>query len=187
MAGKSRKWPEGCAIGCGALVVLGLVFGGITWLGMMQLSHKAIESRAALDQAYPSQETFTPALDGSIAPDRIERFIAVREALMVACPQFTEHRAVFQRMQKYDEAEEEPPAGDFLNVTGSMPSGGSGATSTTTPSRETKPWSSTNWGSASTPGSLSSPTTAGSAMSPWIFCSKTTRSPRSIPVAFAAR
>ena len=121
MAGKSRKWPEGCAIGCGALVVLGLVFGAITWLGMMQLSHKAIESRAALDQAYPSQETFTPALDGSIAPDRIERFVAVREALMAACPPFTEHRAVFQRMQKYDEAEEEPPAGEFLNVTGSMP------------------------------------------------------------------
>lgn len=121
MAGKSRKWAEGCAIGCGALVVLGVVVGAITWLGMMQLSGKAVDTRAALDAAFPSQEVYTPPLDGAVEPDRMDRFLAVREALMPWCETFSGYRAYFGRMKDFAESEDEPPPGDFVKATGFLP------------------------------------------------------------------
>ncbi len=121
MAGRLRFWPEGCAIGCGVLAIIVIVVGAVGWLGMMQLSGKAMESRAALEEAYPAQSAYTPPLDGAIAPDRMERFLAVRDALMPWCEAFTSYRTVFLRMEEYEQSDEEPPAGEFAKDTGSIP------------------------------------------------------------------
>jgi hypothetical protein len=120
MAGARGKWIERGGIGC--LVLLGgvAVLLGSAWLVMMNLTNEAVKTRRSLDAALPSQETYTPPADGSIPPQRLERFLAVRRALMPYCETFSRHRTAFSRMETLEESEEEPPAGEFLGSLGAV-------------------------------------------------------------------
>lgn len=97
------------------LLVVGFGLFASKWLVMMRLTSRAVETRRALDTAFPSQDVFTPPLDGIVRSDRMERFLAVRRTLMGECGAFTSYRAAFQGMEELDRAEEEPAAGDFFS------------------------------------------------------------------------
>lgn len=120
--GTRDGWPVRIGAGCLVLLVAGAIVLAVVWVGMMSLNRRAVDTRQALDENYPSQETFTPTPEGSIPPERMERFLAVRRTLLPYCETFSAHRAVFRRMEGYEEAEEEPETGEFLRSVGAVTS-----------------------------------------------------------------
>ena len=80
---KQNQWLVGCGSGC---VVIVLIFVGLGFLGARfvrqttQGFEAAIETRQDLEQRFGAAESYIPAPDGAIAPERLEAFLAVREA-----------------------------------------------------------------------------------------------------------
>ena len=108
MANAGTGWLKGCAIGCGAMVLLGIlgtVGGG--W-ALLRPLHQATAAREDLDARYPDQAGYTPPSEGAVPADRMEAFLAVRTELMPHCAGFTAAMGQFRRM---DEMGEHPGAG----------------------------------------------------------------------------
>ncbi len=87
MTNKGSNWLLGCGLGCGLLVVLaiGLTAGGFFVVKesveeTMEGFGEAVESRRQLEERFGKPETFVPAADGSVAAQRLEIFLTVREA-----------------------------------------------------------------------------------------------------------
>jgi len=98
MAGSGRKWLIGCGVGCAAavlLLILLIVGGGFL---MTRSFDRAAGHQKQLAELYGSREDFIPPADG-IGPDRIERFLAVREILMDNCAGFQDIAADFRSME----------------------------------------------------------------------------------------
>jgi hypothetical protein len=100
MAGSTGKKLKGCLVGCGSLVLLGLLLLLIQYLGIRWAAGRAIESRTALAERFDSQSTFTPAADGTIHPERLNRFLSVREAMFPFCDSLTAIQEPFARMEQ---------------------------------------------------------------------------------------
>ncbi len=112
MAGATRKWLLGCGIGCGAFILLvgaGLIGGSLV---MLKPFKSAIKTREVLDERHGLQEQYTPALDGAVAPDRIETFLRVREQLMAFCDDFAN---VDSSIERLDELEEDASKKEVLS------------------------------------------------------------------------
>ncbi len=75
------QWLKGCALGCGALVVLFVLFIVGMSVSMRTAFDDAHEDREILEQQFGEVDLFTPAVDGSVAEDRVAAFLTVREAL----------------------------------------------------------------------------------------------------------
>jgi TonB family protein len=82
--GTTQKWLIGCGIGCAALILLivGLVTSGIFFVrSKLQPLQEASDSRKAIIAAYGAPESYVPPASGTIAPERMEAFLSVRDAL----------------------------------------------------------------------------------------------------------
>ena len=80
---KTNSCLIGCGIGCLILlaVAIALFAGGAVWFrGMVGGFEEAVETREAVEEEFGGPDEFTPAADGSIAPDRVEAFLAIRAA-----------------------------------------------------------------------------------------------------------
>lgn len=79
----TKKWLIGCGIGCGVIILI-LIALGIT--GYMFFKNIADEFKdydalmTTLTERHGSIKEFTPHPDGTISPERLEAFLAVREA-----------------------------------------------------------------------------------------------------------
>jgi hypothetical protein len=79
----TKKWLIGCGIGCGVIILI-LIALGIT--GYMFFKNIADEFKdydvlmTTLTERYGSIKDFTPNPDGTINPERVEAFLAVRKA-----------------------------------------------------------------------------------------------------------
>lgn len=76
-------WLWGCGIGCGALVLLcvaGAVAVGLFFKNTTSGFASAAESRKALESRFGQADEFAPWPDGVIPGQRLEAFLAVREA-----------------------------------------------------------------------------------------------------------
>jgi TonB family protein len=83
----TQKWLIGCGIGCATLIVLivGLITSGIFFIrGKFQPLQEASNSRRAIVAAYGAPESYVPPANGAIAPERMEAFLSVRDALKSA-------------------------------------------------------------------------------------------------------
>ena len=81
MSGTIKQWIQGCAIGCGALILFSIfLLVGFT-VSMRTAFNAAHEDRQLLTERFGASTEFTPAIDGAIADDRIVAFLTVREAL----------------------------------------------------------------------------------------------------------
>ena len=84
MSNTTTKVLAGCAVGC-LLVVLAL--GGLGWMGYRWAKTAAEVVEAAeraedrLEAEYGLVREFTPPMDGRLALDRVETFLAVRELM----------------------------------------------------------------------------------------------------------
>jgi len=68
-------------MGCGGLVVLFVLFIVGMSVSMRTAFTDAHDDREILEQQFGEVDVFTPAVDGSVAEDRVAAFLAVREAL----------------------------------------------------------------------------------------------------------
>ncbi len=82
MSNTSSKWLTGCGIGCGVMIIIGiLIFVGGYFLVRDTVSDfkKVEDVTLELEKNYGKVEDFTPWSGGVIPADRIETFISVRE------------------------------------------------------------------------------------------------------------
>jgi hypothetical protein len=113
-SGKGKLFKYG-SIGCGAIVLLGLIlFGGLTF-SVFRGYEKALESREVLDENYETQDGFTPGV--ILSEERLRRFVDVRWAVFPFCEKATTHQQAFAKMKAYAEMEH-PPAGAMLRDSG---------------------------------------------------------------------
>lgn len=83
MATTGQKWLIGCGIGCGGallLLVVGLFAIGFVVNKTMEGFEQAEQSRDRIEQEIGPGSEYTPEPDGAIPPERMEVFLAVREA-----------------------------------------------------------------------------------------------------------
>ncbi len=83
MASTTQKWFIGCGIGCGFIILIIAVIGGGIFFAVKDVVKEAEsieESQEALREVFGGPDEFIPAADGSIAPHRMEAFLATREA-----------------------------------------------------------------------------------------------------------
>lgn len=83
MATTGQKWLIGCAVGCGGvmlLLVVGLLAVGFVVKQSVEDFQAAQQSREQLEEKVGKGTDFTPEPDGSIPSERMEVFLAVREA-----------------------------------------------------------------------------------------------------------
>lgn len=84
MSNTTTKVLAGCAVGC-LLVVVAL--GGLAWMGYRwaktaaEVIEEAERAEDRLETEYGSVREFTPPVDGRVAVDRVEAFLAVRELM----------------------------------------------------------------------------------------------------------
>lgn len=80
----TRNLLIGCGIGCGVLVLVFLVIGGGGFFFVKQMIDKVERIDTATDavtERYGRIVDYRPAADGTIAPARVEAFLAVRDRM----------------------------------------------------------------------------------------------------------
>lgn len=84
MASTGKKWAIGCGVGCGLMLLVTLMVGGGLFMavrGVMKEADTIEESYETLEADYGQAEDYTPTVSGAIPPERMEIFLAVREAM----------------------------------------------------------------------------------------------------------
>jgi len=117
----TKKWLTGCGLGCGVVAILGIVgvVGGS--FVIMNDFKDAIADRETLDARHGDQPDFTPSADGTIAPERMEAFLAVRAAAMTLCDEFMTTAGKFEQMDELDEdASRKEAFSGIMNLTGDI-------------------------------------------------------------------
>ncbi len=79
---------------------------------MMKPFKQAVQTRHLLDNQFGNQAEFVPSWDGSVAPERMDAFLAVRQKLMLTCDDFS---AVDEQFDRLDEMGEDAPIGELLS------------------------------------------------------------------------
>ncbi len=81
----TKKWLIGCGIGCGAiaLIVIILVMGGFFFVrNIVQDFRSSEELMDTLVEEFGAIQDHCPSPNGTIEPERLEAFLAVREAMV---------------------------------------------------------------------------------------------------------
>lgn len=94
------------ALGCGAAVLLGIGAIVVLTVAVMRPFDAAVDDREILDTRFGSRSDWTPSPDGSIAPGRMEAFLAVRRAVQPLCEEFTATEDQIMSMQRFDDQED---------------------------------------------------------------------------------
>ena len=118
MAGSSSKWLVGCGFVCAVLIV-GL--GAVGYFGVRNLVREfdAAESVGReVSSRFGEVEDFTPSADGTIAPERIEAFLEIRE---VTAPERAELEASLGRLAKGAEGSPDGVIGTIRSALGMLP------------------------------------------------------------------
>lgn len=106
MAGPMKGCLKNTAIGCGALLLLGVGAFGVLIFVSVNPFGDAIAAREQLDNRFGDQADYRPPADGVIAPDRLDAFLSVRQAVSALCDGFRETEQQFKSMEHLDDDEE---------------------------------------------------------------------------------
>jgi len=113
VADSGKKWLIGCGVGCGAVILLGILLSVGGSLYLMKPFNKAIDAQ---------REAYIPPPQG-ITPDRLEIFMDVRRAVMPLCAEFREIGESFAAMEELDKNGEEPSKGEVFQAVGNLTGG----------------------------------------------------------------
>jgi len=83
MASTASKWLLGCGIGCGALILIGVLIVGVGYLFVKDTVQDFRETEIStrrITETYGEIEDYCPKADGRIPSDRIEIFLMVRDS-----------------------------------------------------------------------------------------------------------
>lgn len=119
MAGSGKKWLIGCGVGCGAVILLGILLSVGGSLYMMRPFNAAIDVQKELVAEYGTREAYVPGPQG-ITPDRLEAFLAVRRAVMPMCEEFRKIADSFAAMDELDKDGQEPSKGEVFKAVGGL-------------------------------------------------------------------
>ena len=87
MASSSSKWLTGCGIGCGVIILIGILIGVVGYFavrGTVEEFREAEASQEYLEARFGKVEDFTPDSSGEISRRKIEAFLAVRDSMVFA-------------------------------------------------------------------------------------------------------
>jgi len=87
MAGNSSKWLMGCGIGCGVVILIGILIGVVGYFVVKDTVEGFRETEASqkyLEARFGEVQDFTPDPSGGIARERMEKFLAVRDSMVLA-------------------------------------------------------------------------------------------------------
>lgn len=110
---QSKNWLRGCAIGCGTILLAAAVLGSVGLLHVVRPFRGAVGAQTVLEARVGTEAGFTPAADGTIAPDRIEAFLRVRGGLGALCDRFAVAGSSVARLEALDR-EQDPPRREIL-------------------------------------------------------------------------
>jgi hypothetical protein len=105
-----KTWRTGCAY----VVASVIFFAGVTGFIALRPVREAKRGEQDLNDRFGEFSSYSPAPDGSVADDRIEAFIAVRERLQEPCDVFREHRDLMEELGRMEE-EGELSSADILD------------------------------------------------------------------------
>lgn len=106
----TKKWLIGCGIGCGAvlLIVIILVMGGFFYIRNIVEGFKSSEVLMdTLVEQHGQIQEYSPSPDGEIKPDRLEAFLAVRDAIIPAREELEMSLRILQDRDEEGLSEEE--------------------------------------------------------------------------------
>lgn len=119
MASTGKKWLLGCGIGCGSIVLIGIILSVVGTMMMTRPMDEAASSQQTLTERFGERDDYAPP--ARLTSDRVEAFLAVREALLPRCAEFKDITARFEAMDELDAGGDEPSPGEiFRNVKGVM-------------------------------------------------------------------
>ncbi len=119
MADSGKKWLIGCGVGCGTVILLGILLSVGGSLYMMRPFNKAIDAQKELVAEFGGREAYIPPPQG-ITPDRLEKFMAVRRTVMPMCTEFQKLGESFAAMEELDKNGEEPSKGEVFKAVGDL-------------------------------------------------------------------
>ncbi len=106
-ARRSRRRGRGG--GCGLTLLLILIAVGVTAVILGTPIWEAKHTEQRLNEQCGDAPTFVPAPDGSIAPNRIEAFLRVRERVNEHCPIIHDKLLRVMRLDELEESDSLPP------------------------------------------------------------------------------
>lgn len=124
MASNSSKWLTGCGIGCGVVILICILIGGVVFFairGTVEEFREAEASQDYLEKRFGEVRDFTPDPGGRITPDQIEAFLTVRDSMLAVRMDIEE---TLDRITGDVEAlEDEARDGKFWQILGIVRSG----------------------------------------------------------------
>jgi len=106
----TKKWLIGCGIGCGAiaLIVIILVMSGFFFIrNIVQDFRSSDELMDTLVETFGEIEEYCPSPNGAIEPQRLEAFLAVREAMTPVREELEQSLRILQESDDEGLGEEE--------------------------------------------------------------------------------
>jgi hypothetical protein len=123
VADSGKKWLIGCGVGCGAVILLGILLSVGGSIYMMRPFSEAVDAQKDLVAQFGERGAYIPPPLG-ITPDRLEQFMAVRRAAMPLCTEFQKIGDSFAAMDELDKGGQEPSKGEVFkavtNLTGGI-------------------------------------------------------------------
>jgi len=118
---KTKQWLAGCGIGCGAILILGLIGSVVGTMFLMGGFKDSIATREILDERHGDQGDFIPAMNGAISTESMEKFLTVRSAIMEHCEEFTTTMQKFESMEDMgDDTSKKEAFSGVMNLTGDI-------------------------------------------------------------------
>lgn len=115
----TRKWLIGCGIGCGVIIVIAILVGLGGYLFIRNIVQGFEDSEAimsALTERYGRVEEYCPEPDGIIFPDRMEAFLAAREAIRLDREELEKSVQILDRAEFEKEVERDSSGSVFKKV-----------------------------------------------------------------------
>jgi hypothetical protein len=119
VAGTGKKWLIGCGLGCGIPLLLSIVLAVGGSIVIMKPFNRAIDAQQELVTAHGQREDFAPDAAG-LRPERLEKFIAVRRALMALCADLSDIGRSMRRMENLEKDGEEPSKAEAFHAVGDV-------------------------------------------------------------------
>ena len=115
----TKKWLIGCGIGCGVVILIVVILLASGYFFIKNIVDEFEDTEAmteALTERFGRIPDFCPDPDGTIRPERIEAFLAARDAFAPVREKLTRDIKTLSKGKDFEEIEVERPRGVFTMI-----------------------------------------------------------------------